>query len=176
MCIRDSVTTDLAEPGDLLLLVGHTRHEFAGSHFDLVHGAPTDIGTVPTPDASASQRYRRLHTAMRAGLIRSCHDLSEGGLAVALAEMAIAGRLGATIDRLPTDDATTSLFAESTGRFVLEVSPGDLARLNDTLDEPVVVLGQVTAAAELRLPGCRTLSVDELLSAWQRTDGSEGTA
>ncbi|HEY5875020.1 MAG TPA: AIR synthase-related protein, partial [Ilumatobacteraceae bacterium] len=170
------VTTDLAEPGNLLLLVGHTRHEFAGSHFDLVHGAPTDIGTVPTPDASASQRYRRLHTAMRAGLIRSCHDLSEGGLAVALAEMAIAGRLGATIDRLPTDDATTSLFAESTGRFVLEVAPGDLARLNDTLDEPVVVLGQVTAAAELRLPGCRTLPVDELLNAWQRTDRSEGTA
>jgi phosphoribosylformylglycinamidine synthase len=113
---------------------------------------------------------------MRAGLIRSCHDLSEGGLAVALAEMAIAGRLGATIDRLPTDDATTSLFAESTGRFVLEVAPGDLARLNDTLDEPVVVLGQVTAAAELRLPGCRTLPVDELLNAWQRTDRSEGTA
>ena len=121
------VTTDLAEPGNVLVLVGRTLHEFAGSHFDLVHGAPD------RHRHRARARRRRALTgtggciaAMRAGLIRSCHDLSEGGLAVALAEMAIAGRLGATIDRLPTDDPTTSLFAESTGRFVLEVAPDDL--------------------------------------------------
>ncbi|MGD9702204.1 MAG: phosphoribosylformylglycinamidine synthase subunit PurL [Acidimicrobiia bacterium] len=169
------VTTDLAEPGNVLVLVGRTLHEFAGSHFDLVHGAPDDLGTVPTPDADAHRRYRRLHAVMRAGLVRSCHDLSEGGLAVAVAEMAIGGRLGATIEQLPTADAITSLFAESTGRFVLEVAPGDVGELTDALDEPVLVLGTVTATPELRLPGCRTLTIDELLRAWQRFDAEGGS-
>ena len=55
---------------------------------------PVDPGTVPQPDPDAPDRYRRLHRAIRDGLVRACHDLSEGGLAVALAEMCIAGRLG----------------------------------------------------------------------------------
>ena len=73
----------------LVLLVGATAPEFAGSHFTLVNGTPSPA-VVPAPDAQAPARYRRLHAAMNRGLVRSCHDLSEGGLAVALAEMAIA--------------------------------------------------------------------------------------
>lgn len=73
------------------------------------------------------QRYRLLHGAMQLGLVRACHDLSEGGLAVALAEMCLAGRLGATVEIGPlrepalTLTAQDLLFSESNGRLLLEV-------------------------------------------------------
>jgi len=168
------VTPALERADDVLVLLGHTRHEFAGSHFDDVVGAPSRPGAVPAPDPAAAHRYRRLHHAMRAGLVRSCHDVSEGGLAVALAEMVIAGRLGAAIETLPDEDTTTALFAESCGRFVVEIAPADLARFHDLLDEPSVVLGRVTEHPDLALPGCRPLPVDELLGAWQPAPGTAG--
>ena len=106
----------------------------------------TTVGAAPQPDPDAPARYRRLHAAMRAGLVRSCHDVSEGGLAVALAELCIAGRLGIAVQSLPHDDPATALFAESTGRFVVEVRPEDLERLVDTVG-PVHRIGVVTARA-----------------------------
>jgi phosphoribosylformylglycinamidine synthase len=76
--------------------------------------------------------------------VRACHDLSEGGLAVALAEMAIGGGLGIDVQQLPHEDPTVSLFSESTGRFVCEIEPGDVDWLAAELGEPVTVLGLVT--------------------------------
>ena len=90
-------------------------------------GAPPVAGAAPQPDPDAPARYRRLHAAILAGLVQSCHDVSEGGLAVALAELCIAGRLGAAIDTLPHPDVATALFAESIGRLVVEVRPDDVA-------------------------------------------------
>ncbi|MDQ3469082.1 MAG: phosphoribosylformylglycinamidine synthase subunit PurL, partial [Actinomycetota bacterium] len=120
------VTPELSEPGNQVFLLGTTSSEFAGSHLDLVLGTPAAPGAVPQPDPSAPGRYRRLHTAIRAGLLQACHDVSEGGLAVALAELCISGRLGIDVDALPHDDVATSWFAESTGRHVVEVRPADV--------------------------------------------------
>ena len=61
-------------------------------------GTPGDPGMVPQPDPDAPARYRRLHRAIHDGLVRSCHDVSEGGLAVTLAELCIAGRLGIEVE------------------------------------------------------------------------------
>src|SRR5438876_369518 len=83
--VRRCVTMDLKEPGNALLLVGATRDELGGSHYYLVNGR--EGGTVPTVDLALAPRlFARVHEAIRRGLVRSCHDLSEGGLAVALAE------------------------------------------------------------------------------------------
>ena len=57
-------------PGNVLMLIGSTETEFAGSHFDLVHGEPDDPGVVPAPDTDAAIHYRHLHAAMQAGLHR----------------------------------------------------------------------------------------------------------
>jgi phosphoribosylformylglycinamidine synthase len=85
---------------------------------------------------------------MQLGLIRASHDLSEGGLAVALAEMAFGGGLGLEID-LPKQDAlspTEYLFSESNSRFVIEVAPGDRARLLEIMGETSLVrLGTVAS-------------------------------
>jgi phosphoribosylformylglycinamidine synthase len=171
------VTPDLKAAGDVILLVGRTSAEFGGSHLDLVVGpgmnrhhsvGPGDVdpSCVPAPDPNAPDRYRRLHGVLRDGLVRAAHDCSEGGLAVTLAEMAIGGRLGLQIEALPSDDLAVSLFAESTGRLVLEVAPGDVDAVVTALAEPVTVLGTVTARPVVSMPGCRPLTVDELVAAF----------
>ena len=160
-----TVTAELTAPGNVLVLLGRTSSEFAGSHLDLVLGAPAEPGAVPQPDPDAPARYRRLHAAIRAGLVQSCHDASEGGLAVALAELCIAGRLGATIDHLPHDDLATALFAESSGRHVVEVRPDDIADLEAAVG-PVVRLGVVAAAPVLAITDVAPIPVDRLVAAF----------
>jgi phosphoribosylformylglycinamidine synthase len=122
------VTPDLKRAGNSLVLLGRTAPEFGGSHFAMVSAEGT-IGdaVVPAPDPAAPERYRRLHRLMRRGLIDSCHDVSEGGLAVTLAEMAIAGGLGIEIDMPPHANVATAWFAESVGRLVVEVHPDNVA-------------------------------------------------
>jgi phosphoribosylformylglycinamidine (FGAM) synthase-like enzyme len=106
-----------------------TRDEMGGSHFALVNNL--DGGQVPTVDPTrARETFAAVHRAISTGLVRACHDLSEGGLAVAVAEMAFAGGLGAQIDlhAVPTsctlDNPAVRLFSESNSRFLCEVLPG----------------------------------------------------
>ena len=160
-----AVTPDLKRAGNVLVLVGRTETEFGGSHFALITGEG-DAGPVPAPDSNSPARYRALHTLLRTGRVRACHDLSEGGLAVAVAEMCIGGRLGAAIDTLPHNDITTALFSESTGRFVCEIAPQDVTWFFDGLGEPATVLGTVTGDPLLRLAGF-DIPLDELRSAFQ---------
>ncbi len=163
------VTPDLKAAGSVLVLVGHTHIEFGGSHFSLLHpatGVAGDRGTVPSPDPDAPTRYRRLHALLATGRVRACHDLSEGGLAVALAEMAIAGGYGAVISTLPHPDRATALFSESLGRFVCEVAADDVDWFLEGLAESAVVLGEVTAEPVLRLAGM-ALPLDALRAAFK---------
>jgi phosphoribosylformylglycinamidine synthase len=159
-----AVTPDLKQAGDVLVLVGRTETEFGGSHFGLVTG--DGGGPVPSPDSNSPARYRALHTLLRTGRVRACHDLSEGGLAVALAEMCIAGRLGADIETLPHDDIVTALFSESTGRFVCEIAPDDVGWFLAGLGEPALVLGTVSGEPVLHVAGFET-PLDELCRAFQ---------
>jgi phosphoribosylformylglycinamidine synthase II len=160
------VTPVLSQPGNVIVLLGSTNEEFAGSHLDLVLGAPDDLGSVPAPDPDAPTRYRNLHQAILEGLVWSCHDVSEGGLAVALAEMCIAGRLGAEISSLPHDDLATALFAESQSRLLVEVAPGDLDRFRDVMHERVLVLGHVRDGDHLLLPGLAPIDIEDLADAF----------
>ena len=142
------VTPDLKRPGSVLVQVGHTHIEFAGSHFSMLQ--PVAEAVVPGPVVDAPTRYARLHSAIIEGLVLSCHDVSEGGLAVALAEMAVGGRLGLDVHSLPHPDATVAWFAESNGRFVCEVSPEKLDRFLDVIGDGTTVLGATTDDAMFR--------------------------
>jgi phosphoribosylformylglycinamidine synthase len=162
------VTPVLQRAGDVMLLLGGTRPEFAGSHLDLVESPTGHPGVVPAPDPGAPERYRCVHRAIRAGLVRACHDVSEGGLGVALAEMCIAGRLGVTVTTLPDRDLVTALFAESQGRLLVEVAPRDLSRFREIVGSDAAVIGTVTEDGDLVVPGVRTLAVTELADAFNR--------
>jgi len=90
------VTMDLKEPGNFLFQVGATKDELGGSHFALVESMAG--GDVPRVDAeTARATFTAIHAAISSGAVRACHDLSEGGLAAAAAEMAFAGDLGARV-------------------------------------------------------------------------------
>jgi phosphoribosylformylglycinamidine synthase II len=164
------VTSALTTPGNALVLLGLTRPEFAGSHLDLVLGgpAPAAVGSTPAPDPDAPARYRALHQAILAGLVRACHDLSEGGLAVALAEMCIGGRLGARVTDLPHPELATALFAESTGRLLVEVAPADLARFVSLVGGQQI--GVVSDDDVLTIPGLDPLPVESLADAFTGGD------
>jgi len=162
------VTPVLAQPGNAIVLLGTTSREFAGSHLDLVLGEPSEVGAAPAPDPDAPARYRNLHAAINDGLVWSCHDLSEGGLAVALAEMCIAGRLGIDITELPHEDLAASLFSESSSRLLVEVSENDLARFGDVMHERIQVIGVVTDEQMLSIPEFGHIHVDDLADAFNR--------
>jgi len=175
--VARTATLDLKAPGDLLYLVGETRPEMGGSHYNLLHGIAG--GSVPQPVDNALQILRSLHRAIGAGLVRACHDLSEGGLAVALAEMCLAGRLGTSVASIQSVEA---LFSESLTRFVVEVHPDDQTAFELTLQAagaPFALLGAVTADGRLRIPcGAQTidLPVSDLERAWRGCGPQSDTA
>jgi phosphoribosylformylglycinamidine synthase len=174
--VRRCVTMDLKEPGNLLYLIGVTKDELGGSHYHLVNAL--DGGTVPQVDLQlAPLVFRRLHEAIAGGLVRSCHDLSEGGLAVAAAEMAFAGGIGADLTGLgllgPGPDVVL-LFSESATRFLVEVTPDREQDLCDRLGNgvPAFRLGQTCPEPRLRIAGCGgewliQADLADLKRAWQ---------
>jgi phosphoribosylformylglycinamidine synthase len=173
--IEQAVTMDLKSPGNLLFLVGTTKEELGGSHWAMVN--TVSGGEVPKVDLNTAPRiFQAVHRAMTSGLVRSCHDLSEGGLAVALAEMAFAGEFGieVSLKNLSSHlDDGVLLFSESNTRFVLEVPPECVEDLNKAFDGlPLFELGTVTETARVKITG-RTGNVlidalwSELKDAWQ---------
>ena len=134
--VATCVTMDLKAAGNLLYLVGETNDELGGSHFALVNGLTG--GQVPRVDGPLARRtFLALHAAIKSGAVRSCHDLSEGGLAVAAAEMAFAGLIGAELDLASLDSLAPSaqLFSESNTRFLCEVEPQNQEIFESSLAE-----------------------------------------
>ena len=145
--VHKTVTMDLKRAGNSLYLVGSTQNRLGGSHYNLVNGI--EGGTVPQPNPKAIETYRALHKAIQAGLVQSCHDVSEGGLAVALAEMCIAARLGADVSKVDASEPVSFLFSETQSCFVVEVT--DEAAFRAIMDGVSVCdrIGYVTADGEV---------------------------
>ena len=179
--VAHAVTMDLKAAGNHLYIVGTTHDELGGSHFSLVHSLQG--GRVPAVDPQMAKRtFAALHAAISGGLVRACHDLSEGGLAVAAAEMAFAGGLGAAIDlaRVPhtaaSDPHTAAvlLFSESNTRFLCEVAAETSSEFEARLaDVAHARIGKVTAEPALQVAfdahPLMVVDVARLKSAWQAT-------
>ncbi len=177
--VGKAVTMDLKEPGNLLYVLGETREELGGSEYLAMKGLVGD--RVPHVDASpARERYRRLHRAIQEGLVRACHDCSEGGLGVALAEMAFAGGFGLVVDlrRVPGASAFARddllLFSESASRLLVEVRPEHKERFEALFAGTAVApIGRVVEAPRLRVTGLRGREiiredVEALKASWRR--------
>jgi phosphoribosylformylglycinamidine synthase len=169
--VANCVTMDLKSPGNLLYLVGETKDELGGSHFALVH--ELSGGQVPTVDPKvAKETFVSVHAAIEAGLVRSCHDLSEGGLAVTLAEMAFAGGWGIHVELGDAIEPMVALFSESNTRFVCEIEPGRAAAFEQAFgDLPLVKIGRVADGDRLVISCGGSPVVDAdihlLKEAWQ---------
>ncbi|MCL4862653.1 MAG: phosphoribosylformylglycinamidine synthase subunit PurL, partial [Caldilineaceae bacterium] len=174
--MRRCVTSHLKRPGNLLYLLGQTLPEMGGSLLyallGYVGGHPPGLPREPLA------RYRLLHQAIRRGWVQACHDLSEGGLAVAAAEMCIGGRLGARLEigdwRLETERLTNEelLFGESNGRLLLEVAPADARAVEAHFGgQKLVRLGEVQTEPQLLITfdanPLVNLPVAKLVNAWK---------
>ena len=177
--VTKAVTMDAKEPGNLVYAVGTTKNELGGSHF---YGLFDAIGSnVPRVDADLALTVMgSLSKASREGLVRSCHDCSEGGLAVALAEMAFAGDWGmqVSLHHVPTSgdvlDAGTILFSESNSRFVVEVEPKCQSAFEALMPRKCYgMIGMITSDRCFSVTGLEgeeiiSVPISELKEAWQK--------
>jgi len=186
--VHTCVTMDLKQAGDAVYLVGQTRAELGGSLLHRLFGGLSGAPPAPVPDAPES--LRALHRAIGQSLVRAVHDLSEGGLAVAAAEMALAGHLGLALDLATAprgaispslgsngvDTDTVLLFSESSARFLVEVAPEAAPAFEAVLaGRPCARVGTVTPDQRLRITGVEAaalidLPVDTLAAAWRSTE------
>ena len=178
--VASAVTMDLKQAGDALYLVGETREELGGSLYYRLHGERGVRVPAPVPDALAI--LRRVHRAIQQGCITAIHDLSEGGVAVAAAEMAIAGRLGLELElaavpksaEVQSDQA--ALFAESSCRFLMEVAAEHAEAFEAVLrGAPCQRVGKVTEIPMVVIRGLEGTPVVHspvaaLVQAWQSAD------
>ena len=180
--VRYTATSDLKDDGERLYLVGNSRDELGASEISFMLREENESigigGNVPqleTPKNNLST-YRALSKSIRSGLVKTSHDCSEGGVAVAIAEMCIGGRIGAIIDVDGTGDDSlwARLWGESLGRFIVGVKPENEAEwLKSMTGNRITYLGETTQQENLIIrdgfDDIINLKVSEMVDSWQNT-------
>ncbi|MER1998229.1 MAG: phosphoribosylformylglycinamidine synthase subunit PurL [Lysinibacillus sp.] len=162
-------TQEVKATGDIVYVIGDTKTEFGGSELQkLVEGSIS--GQAPAIDLSVENaRQQGLLAAIRAGLVQSAHDVSEGGMAVALAETTFSAD-GLGLDVTLPGSAVTALFSETQSRFVVTVKPENAEAFEATAKD-VTKIGVVTNNATIKINGETGVlvegTVEEFRSAWK---------
>jgi len=181
--VRSVTSMDIKEPDDAIYLVGQTFRELGGSEYYKMKGF---LGkTVPKVQSTqARETFRAITKAIDLGLVKACHDLSEGGLGVAAAEMAFAGGYGMelSLQKVPAKNVRRNdfiLFSESNSRFLVEVSQEAREEFEVLMKGKVCFdIGRVTKLPRLCIYGLNNevvveASLKDLLTSWKRTFSSE---
>ncbi|MCP4650207.1 MAG: phosphoribosylformylglycinamidine synthase subunit PurL [PVC group bacterium] len=179
--VEKVISSDAKAPGNAIYVIGTTYDEMGGSSYCAVNGLSSP--DVPKVNFKNSLKiFENLSSAVNKGLVRSCHDCSDGGLAVAMAEMAFSGGLGMevclsglkhAIDKKDLSSETL-LFSESNSRFVVEVEPRKQKMFEQTLKGvPYSLIGQLKDERKFRVIGTNgtvviDCPVEKLKEAWQK--------
>jgi len=168
--VRNAITSEFKQAGDRIYLVGKTHDELGASEFYRLRGLTgSNVPAVRKREALAV--YQAMNRAQAARLIQSSHDLSDGGLAVSLAECCFGGSLGARI-RLPSDSISTLawLYGESCSRLLVSVRDVDCGAFERIVGDRGTALGEVVDSASLTISrsgdSLVDLPVQSLLRAW----------
>ena len=175
--VRLAVTMDAKHPGDLVYVLGTTYPELGASEYHARYNyIGNNVPKVRMKDALA--RYRALSDAIYQGIVSSCHDCSDGGLGISLAEVAFSGDLGMVIDlgaviAEDVDRLDTLLFSESQSRFVVTIRKEHQQSFENTMgDTGCAMVGEVIEKPALILEYSGKIVVNEGLSslkdAWKR--------
>jgi len=187
--VRMTATSDLKDAGERLYLVGDSMEELGASELSFMFrdedssiGIGGNVPSLPNPENNLNT-YRTLSRTIRQGLVKTSHDCSEGGLGVAIAEMCIGGRIGATIDLDGTGDSSlwARLWGESLGRFIIGVKPENEEKwLSEMTGHKVTYLGKTEQQNNLVISDgfdeIVNLDVEDLVSSWQKTLDMTGGA
>ncbi|MCM8781020.1 MAG: phosphoribosylformylglycinamidine synthase subunit PurL [Candidatus Omnitrophica bacterium] len=187
--ISKTVSMYYKRPGDLIYIVGQTFNELGGSHYYDILGFIGNNVPLVFPQ-QAKQTFLALSEASSLGIIKAMHDCSEGGIAVAVSEMAFAGGWGMEmfVSEIPYKGLAVAsgqssarrndfiLFSESNSRFIVEIEPKDKKRFEDILNSKGVVyglIGCVSTGKELKVYGldgeiCIKADIQELKEAWKK--------
>ncbi|MCX5814095.1 MAG: phosphoribosylformylglycinamidine synthase subunit PurL [Proteobacteria bacterium] len=175
--VRKAVTMDFKNDGDLIIVVGKTYAEMGGSEYLSLCGRH---GNIPprVRGQDAKKLFKALEKAIKSGIIKSCHDISDGGIACALAESSFAGGFGVEVD-LSSVPATGIfrddflLFSESQSRFIASISEDDLEKFK-TLFRKIefAVIGKVRSDEKFLIRGMNNntiidTDINSLRDAWQ---------
>jgi len=187
--VENTLTMSLKNEGNKIFILGLTRNELGGSVFAKIK----NIGGGVVPDVYPGESkniMEKIYQAVSANLVESCHDCSEGGIAVAVSEMAFSADKGVKIDidavktpyaqeeGLETGRKMTLaeiLFSESNGRFVVEVMPSNEEKFRKILDgvafsEVGCVSGDKKVVFESKKDGVKIQENSEtLLNSWRNT-------
>jgi len=162
--VRKCVTTDLKKEGNLLFLVGETKEEFGGSAVYRRYGGKGGVVPEVIPER-LKRSMDEMHAAMMKGLVRSCHDVSDGGIAVAIAEMCLGGNIGAYVK---TGYDRWYLFSESSTRWIVEIEPSKEKEFLASMTVPVMKLGRVGGRSLRIRDRCMlvNVSLSQMRKAW----------
>ncbi|MFC1967219.1 phosphoribosylformylglycinamidine synthase subunit PurL [Chloroflexota bacterium] len=176
-----AISMDFKKAGNLVYIAGDTLEELGGSEYYKARGF---IGNrVPRVNPQQSKRLMDgLSAATGRGLVTSCHDCSDGGIGVAMAEMAFAGGLGAEINLAavplgePVKRDDFILFSESNGRFIVEIAPENKDKFEEAMSgNSLAAVGRVTGSELLEINGVSgrktAAALNELKQAWQKPLG-----
>jgi len=174
-----AISMDCKQAGNLIYIIGTTRNELGGSHYYAIHDCVGN--SVPRVDPEKGKRLMNaLSAATEKGLVRACHDCSEGGIGVAAAEMAFASGLGMVVSlekvplAEPIDRDDFVLFSESNTRFLAEVAPDDKQNFENIMSGvDFAEIGRVTSDEKFEVYGHQgnkvlTATLAELKEAWQK--------
>lgn len=170
--IRQICTAEFKAAGDYVYQLGHTYPELGASELFTLWGLQGGQVPVVRPQ-EAKTLYLKLMQAHKQNFIASCHDLSDGGLAVALAESAFGGQFGAEISLdafSPSLEAHHCLYAESHSRFVVSIKPQDKAEFEALFQNQAYFLGLTQKDKTLVVRQGQTVLInqhlDTLQAAW----------
>lgn len=180
--IRKTVSADVKSPGNLIYMVGQTYHELGGSEYYKLRG----FTGKTVPKVKAAQAKRTINAVVEAndsGYVKSCHDLSEGGLAVAAAEMAFSGGYGIQLNLGSVPRARNMkrndyiVFSESNSRFLMEVPEKRREQFEALMERNVCsAVGRVEKNRRLSVYGLNgkrvvNASLNRLRNSWKSTFG-----
>jgi phosphoribosylformylglycinamidine synthase len=163
--LSQMVTGALEREGDMLMLVGKTRGHLGASLY-LREVAGSEDGAPPPVDLETERRNGDLvRSLIHAGLVNACHDLSDGGLLVAAAEMALAGGVGLQMNAGPAElPAHAYLFGEDQARYLLAIAPENQEIVAEMASKSEISLASVgtTGGSELTVGDKHSISIDRL--------------
>lgn len=170
--VTKSISMDVKIEGDLVYVIGDTAEELGGSEYFAQLGSAH--GAVPTLDIPAlKSRYQKLTTAISHDLVASAFPVTHGGLGVALAKVAIAGRLGMDITLTGSGRPDYLLFSETLGRFVVTVAPDKKRSFELAMGSDASLIGRV-GGKNLQVSGKSlhfSIPVSDLESAYKKPFG-----
>ncbi|MBM3253292.1 MAG: phosphoribosylformylglycinamidine synthase, partial [Candidatus Omnitrophica bacterium] len=186
--VSRAISMDAKKEGNLIYIIGETLNELGGSEYFTQNGFIGNTCPKVNPKR-AREVFKKLNRAISLELVRSCHDLSEGGLGVALSEMAFGGGLGMTVflKEVPYKKLLTTcysllatrddyiLFSESNSRFIVEVEKEKQKDFEKAMKGVSFgLIGCLSASPEFKIYGVKgnlivSTDISTLKETWQKT-------